>query len=430
MANKPKILVRLADGNPRGIKGAKTPKEGDSVELILDYNGQKQVLTEATIHLDGSTQPPVDLPPIVSAGDDLIVDSGQTGIVLDGSASDPDGRISRAEWKQTQGPTVQLVKDPNDVTIVKFDAPTLQAGQESIALLFEFEAEDDKGDVVKDACIVTVGKEIRPPPPPPIGNYPLNQQIKWLWSSDEVLSHDGVFPTKKRSPFDPVLLYSNASSVQSHTVKEKKLIINKGAAFGRVYLEYYELDDYKAQDSKLGYTTILTGTFVPTKVGGAANFSVKDGNHGTTGYDLDGQTFFGGFGWSAHETELQSKDEGKHGVYNGQEESASYPAGIKLKEFTAYKFFAVWEADQKANSCILNVWIDFNDGNKWTRVFKDRKWENSSDDWKKTVASLPANGQDTEEAKKGPAFVRRHHVWLRANDADVEVYDLRIGTTL
>lgn len=423
LASKVQVIAKDETGRdvPFGTKTLTKEfknKQGKKYRIAIQEPNQSRVdVGEYTVQ--GGMIPP-NQPPTVDAGQDLKVDIGTKGILLDGTVADPDGRVVRALWTQTHGPTVTLVPDPIDFTNAKFDAPDIQS-----SLMFQLEAEDDAANITRDFTIVTVGDIIIIPPQP--GNYPI-QNIKWLYSSDEALSHDGDFPTKKRSPFDPILLFSNASGCKFHTIKNKWLIVRSADGNGRVYWEYYELDEWKAPNSKLGFVTILTASLRFNKLGGDKDHSVKDGNHGTTGYDFDGETEFGGFGFSITEIEITSKVEGRHGVYNGDSVKAEHPSGIKLKVGEIYKFFAVWAADQQKNECVLNVWMDYGDG-QWTHTMKDRTWKAGSSDWNNVINSMSESAKDFAEVKKGPGFVRRHHVWDRANDFDDDIQGLKIGTT-
>lgn len=415
------VLCKVGDSKAKGVKG--NVKEGTEVQIIQRVNGVKTTIGTATVLIGTVAQPPDNKPPVVSAGEDQIVSSGQKGIILDGEAHD-EGRIVRAEWKQTQGMIVELIKDPNDITKVSFDAPTLQADQKSIAMLFEFEAEDDAADITKDACIITVGEKVIPPPPPdPDKVFPI-PDISWLYSSKEVLSHDGKFPTKKRSPFDPVLLFSNASGVQFHTVKSDWLTINTGQQYGRTYWELYEILQFAT--SKLGKeATMVAGVFSMHGLG-ESDFSIKLGDHGTTGYDFNGKKFFGGFGQSFHPDTWESKCEWKHGTPEGNEIQEKYPNGQKLKADTPYPFFSAYIGDEKKNIMTLNTWMKFPGKDEWVHV-GEHVWEKDSE-WQNNCKSVPENGLDYDAVQKGPGFIKSDHIWTRANQGDVDVQKIMFGT--
>lgn len=383
-----------------------------------DDKGPLTLLQEIPIDVE-QTQPPENRPPVVSAGEGKIVKEGQA-VILDGSAKDEDGRIVRAKWS---GP-IDLIPDPADITNASFVAPTLNPGEDVRGLVFVFEAEDDKGDIERDNVVITVTKDGQnpPPPPPPVGDFPIEAaQLGWLYNADATLATNGIFPTKQRHPTDPIILFSNASGVDSHAIQDGWLQVNTGGGNGRVYEEYYELPAWA--DGVLGFKNCFSSIFM---LKGAENYSQKDGNHGTTGYTWDGKTMLGGFGWSIHETFIKSKVEGKHGVFQGNQLKFDYPGGRKILQNKEYKNFSTMIADQNKNEVILNSWLDFNDGAGWLHIVKDRVWEKDSD-WKQLVDTMPTDAMDYNEIKQGPAFVRRRHKWDRANSGGVWVKSMQIG---
>lgn len=417
MTDTASVLCKVGDSKPKGVKSK--VKDGTIVQIIQKVNGVKTTIGTAPVTI-GQVGP--NIPPVVSAGEDQTVIGGQK-VILDGSAHD-EGRIVRAEWKQTQGMIVDLIRDPNDITNASFIAPELQpGGAKSIMMLFEFEAEDDKADITKDACIITVGEKITPPPPPPAGDWPV-PNVLMLYSSDEVLSHNGTFPTKKRSPFDPVLLFSNASGVDSHKVNSGWLTINTGQQFGRTYWELYEILNFAT--SKLGKeATMCAGVFKMAGLGDS-DYSTKLGDHGTTGYDFDGKKFFGGFGQSFHPDQWESKCEWKHGTPEGKEVQTKYPNGQKLKAGQAYPYFSAYIGDEKENTMTLNTWMKFPDKDEWVHV-GEHIW-NKDSEWEKNANSIPKDALDYEAVQKGPGFIKCDHNWTRANQGNVDVQKIQYGT--
>lgn len=411
------VLCKVGDFKPKGVKSK--VKDGTIVQIIQKVNGVNTTIGTAPVTI-GQTD--VNKPPVVSAGEDQNVKGG-VKVILDGSAHD-EGRIVRAEWKQTQGMIVDLIPDPNDITNVSFIAPELQeGGAKTLMMLFEFEAEDDKAEITKDACIITVGEKIKPPDPPVGGIFPVSD-IQWLYSSDEVLSHNGTFPTKKRSPFDPVLLFSNASGVDSHKVNNKWLTINTGQQFGRCYWELYELPQFAS--SKLGKeATMCAGVFKMAGLGDS-DYSTKLGDHGTTGYDFDGKKFFGGFGQSFHPDQWESKCEWKHGTPEGKEVQTKYPGGKKLEAGQAYPYFSAYIGDEAENTMTLNTWMKFPGSDEWVHV-GEHIWKKDSE-WENNAKSIPKDAEDFEAVQKGPGFIKCDHNWTRANQGNVDVQKIMYGT--
>ncbi|HSF50677.1 MAG TPA: hypothetical protein VLA74_07970, partial [Nitrososphaeraceae archaeon] len=255
--------------------------------------------------------------------------------------------------------------------------------------------------------------------PPSGGVFPV-QGINWMYDSKQTLSNDISLPSGKTHPTDKVLLSSGASGVNSHPIKNGWLEIQSGGGNGRVYWNYHELPQYSQLDTA-GFNTVMTGTFKLKP--GIENLSIKDGNHGTNGWVLDGKLVFGGFGFSIHRTEVQSKAEYWHNR-QGQEVASQYPNGITLQNDKEYKFFATMITDRINQEVVLNVWLDFGDGKGWVLIMKDRKWAKSG--W--SPDSVP-NGDDKSQIENGPSSIKKHHVWTRANGSgDLPVKDIRIGT--
>ncbi len=258
-----------------------------------------------------------------------------------------------------------------------------------------------------------------PNPPPTGGAFPV-QGVIWMYDSKQTLINDISLPSGETHPIDKVLLSSGASGVNAHIIKNGWLEVQSGGGNGRVYWDYHELPQFSQLDTA-GFNTVMTGTFKLKP--GIENLSIKDGNHGTDGWILDGKLVFGGFGFSIHRTEVQSKVEYWHNL-QGQEVASQYPNGIILQDDKEYKFFSTMRTDRTNNEVVLNVWLDFGDGKGWVLVMKDRKWGMSG--W--NPDGIP-NGDDTTEIEKGPSFIKKHHIWTRANGSGhLPIKDIRIGT--
>ena len=101
---------------------------------------------------------PVNLPPVVDAGDDQQV-FRNTKVRLGGSANDPDGDHLTLEWKQTSGPSVTL--DPS-LSQTSFIAPHVNFGN-TATLTFQLTATDPGGLSDTDDVKITVSAMNRPP---------------------------------------------------------------------------------------------------------------------------------------------------------------------------------------------------------------------------------------------------------------------------
>ncbi len=255
--------------------------------------------------------------------------------------------------------------------------------------------------------------------PPPTGAvYPV-PNIIWFYDSQPTLSKDMVLRGSQTHPTDRVLLSSSASGVSSHPIKNGWLEVQSGGGNGRVYWNYHEVPQF-SQLPTAGFNTAMTGTFMFKP--GIDNLSVKDGNHGTNGWVFDGELVFGGFGLAFHRTNVESKAEYWHNE-QGNGITLSYPNGLKLVDNKEYKFFLTLVTDRVKQEVVLNAWLDFSDGKGWVQVMKDRKWGQSGWD----PGNVP-NGDDKAQIEKGPSFIKKHHVWTRANgDSFLPVKDIRIG---
>src|SRR5574339_50764 len=270
---------------------------------------------------------------------------------------------------------------------------------------------DDDGDTLIDEGCTPPTSDIFPVP-----------NVFWMYDSKQTLSKDITIPEDETHPNDPVLLSSGASGVNSHSIKNGWLEIESGGGDGRVYWNYHVLPQY-SQLLTAGFNTVMTGTFMFKP--GITGLSIKDGNHGTDGWVLDGQLVFGGFGIDLQRTDVKSKVEYWHNN-QGKGVTITYPSGLKLIDNKEYKFFVTFRTDRIKQEVVLNAWLDFANGNGWIQVMKDRKWGQSG--W--NPGSVP-NGNDKTDILKGPSFIKKHHIWTRANSgggAILPVKDIKIGT--
>ncbi|MEM1424060.1 MAG: DUF5060 domain-containing protein [Planctomycetota bacterium] len=92
---------------------------------------------------------PVNAPPAVDAGADVVLAAGATAATLTGAASDADGTVESVRWTQVGGPGATLVGD---------DTLTLDvSGLVEAFYVFRLEAKDDDGASASDTVRVTVG---------------------------------------------------------------------------------------------------------------------------------------------------------------------------------------------------------------------------------------------------------------------------------
>ena len=335
-------------------------------------------------------------------------------VILDGSGST--GTITSWSIVQTDGqPTVVLENVPTKPFSKQFIMPNTED-----TLKFTLTVRNDQtGKQNTDTITVSKTLTTPPPPPPPSGDFPVSS-ITWFYDSKNALSKDMTLKSGTTPPQDRVLLSSGASGVSSHPIKNGWLEVQSGGGNGRVYWNYHELPQF-SQLPTVGFNTAMTGTFMFRP--GIDNLSIKDGNHGTNGWVLDGKYVFGGFGLSFHRNDVQSKAEYWHNN-QGNGITVPYPNGLKLVDNKEYKFFLTLVTDRVKQEVVLNAWLDFGDGKGWIQVMKDRKWGQSG--W--SPGSVP-NGEDKADILKGPAFIKKHHIWTRANGgSSLPVKDIMIGT--
>ena len=370
-----------------------------------------------TVNDKGTTTPPPPPPPngnVDAKFPELIKRANPNEVViLDGSGST--GTITSWSIVQTDGqPSVVLENAPATKPFSKqFIMPNTED-----TLKFTLTVRNDQTGK-QDTDTMTVSKTITTPPPPPVGNFPV-PNVNWFYDSKNALSKDMTLSSGTTPPQDPVLLSSGASGVSAHPIKNGWLEVQSGGGNGRVYWNYHEVPQF-SQLPTAGFNTAMTGTFMFKP--GIDNLSIKDGNHNTDGWSLEGKYAFGGFGLAFHRTNVESKAEYWHNL-QGNGITVSYPNGLQLVDNKEYKFFLTLTTDRVKEEVVLNAWLDFGDGKGWIQVMKDRKWGHSG--W--SPGSIP-NGEDKADILKGPSFIKKHHIWTRANgDSSLSVKDIMIGT--
>ena len=269
-------------------------------------------------------------------------------------------------------------------------------------------------DTTQQRCV----NDVVTNPPDTSGAYPVSN-VEWYYDAATILATNATIPADSHAS-DGVLLSSGASGVDSCVINNGWLYIETGGGNGRVYWDYHTLPRY-AQNDQPGFNIAMTFKF---KHVGNDNVSIKDGNHGTDGWEFSGQLFFGGFGMSIHSSECQSKTEYWH---NNQGDSVSsvFPGNRALVTNKEYRVFFTLRTDRTAQRVVLNIWIDFGDGAGWVKCMTDRTWSNSGWD----PGSVP-NGDDQADIEAGPSHIKRHHVWIRNNQGGpaLPVKDVKIGT--
>jgi len=360
---------------------------------------------QATFIAPKIDDPPEGGEPLAILKAPSVVEAGKT-VRLDATGS----KFDTISIKQTGGVAKVTLENISEL-VKQFTAPD---GNDAL----EFEATAKIGPIKESIAQVAIQVVKEDIPNPPSGDYPI--PVQWFYNSDKALSKDDPAPTKKylaaEAPLK-VCFPSSASGADAHPVKDKWMTVMTGGGNGRTYWNYNNLKEMM-EAPKAGFAYAKSGTFI---LGQADNLSLKDGNHGTNDWELDGKLFFGGFGCSFHETEMGLKAEYYHNV-QGTGVDIKYPSGKKLSRTKETRFFITMIANTQANTVTGDAWLDFGDGKGWTKT-GHRVWTKT--DWK-PGNSVPS-GQDKQQILDGPGKIKRHHSWTRANAGNVKIKNVNIG---
>lgn len=104
-----------------------------------------------------ATAPPVNMPPIVNAGNDISIVLPVALVTLNGTASDPDGTIASRSWSKVSGPASFTISTPGNLI-------TTVLGLVQGTYVFRLTATDDQGATTTDDVSVTVLPLLNSPP--------------------------------------------------------------------------------------------------------------------------------------------------------------------------------------------------------------------------------------------------------------------------
>lgn len=328
---------------------------GHTVDILMQEPGHgKAMVGKYVIQGDDTTDPGADKAPVVDAGDDIVVKEGQM-VTLDASAHD-DGKIIRSEWF---GPDFvhDLTPDPNDPTLAHFMAPMLPEGMDVRGLIFFFEAEDDKANMTRDSCIVTITKDGQAPPecppdhikdpdtgkcipkPSPVGDVIYDSLVNSNL-------HDGkVEVLKKVGNITPGGMgWECRASGNPRIVKKAdgtfSLVVDSG--HGRIY------------GYILNYDNILEVTYA--WLSGDGDCSLKMRSQHNEGGDCSNR--FGGYGFALDHKAWDGKREICHNIHD-QSKSGSLPTSIDMAKYVVVQF-SVEDVNGKV---VQKSRIDYGDGN-------------------------------------------------------------------
>lgn len=340
MASKEKVKIFVEEsGSQLAVVKTKTltklfkkdELQGHTVDILIQEPGnQKAFVGKYPIQGDGGEpQPGPDKKPVVDAGDDITVIEGAM-VTLDGSAHD-DGRIVRSEWV---GPDFvhDLTPDPNDKTIATFMAPMLPEGMDVRGLIFFFEAEDDKANVVRDSCIVTITKDGGEPKPCPPGHHmedghcvpdPIPQPDVIYDSLTMSKLHDGKVRTiKKEGDIGP-----GGMGVECRASGNPRIVVNADGTWSLVC----DSGHGRLYAYVLNYNATLEVTFAFMQSGSDCSQKMRSKHNEDVADPSRNNNDFGGYGVSVNGG-WDAKREPFHNNHD-QAKSGSLPVDIKLSEF-------------------------------------------------------------------------------------------------
>lgn len=355
----PQVSVKLyvhEKDNPKKVKKVYTIKTTDNEDLVISKSvnaGDKEVVAEIPIRVDGTTPEPPEPPnthPTVDAGEDQTVFEGDI-VTLDGSAHD-NGKIVEAFWKGPDG--IKIDPDPKDMTNATFTAPKLREKMDVLGMRFRFQAEDDLGNISQDSMFVTVKRRTIPIPNPNPDPDPFPEPDPT--PTPEPTPEPNVKPKIEGLTIGKLLWSSNRdgkwNNGQKRIVTEQEGNI---AADGKgIYLA--ASGDPELHIKGDGSAMLVSGS------GGVDNNSLKTGgNRHQRGGACSNR--FGGPGSANSHTTNDHKIEDCHNIHEkGEEADLPEPLEDYVKYQTAY---VVTHKNGKIQQI---TYIDYNDGKGWTKV--------------------------------------------------------------
>lgn len=106
----------------------------------------------------GTTPPPVNVGPVVSAGSDITITLPVNMVTLVGSASDSDGTIAKVLWAKVSGSGTPATPNVNS---------TIISGLLEGISVYKFTGTDNAGAIASDQVTITVKPAVVVPPPTP-----------------------------------------------------------------------------------------------------------------------------------------------------------------------------------------------------------------------------------------------------------------------
>lgn len=367
----PQVSVKLyvhEKDNPKKVKKVYTIKTSDNEDLVISKSvnaGDKEVVAEVPIRVDGTTPEPEEPPntkPTVDAGEDQTVFEGDI-VTLDGSAHD-NGKVVSAFWKGPDG--IKIDPDKEDMTNATFQAPKLREKMDVLGMRFRFEAEDDLGNISQDSMVVTVKRRTIPIPDPNPDPDPFPEPDPTPDPTPEPTPEPNVKPQIEGLTIGKLLWSSNRDGKWNNG--QKRVVTEQE---GNIAPDGKGLYLAASGDPELhiegdGSAMLVSGS------GGVDNNSLKTGgNRHQRGGECSNR--FGGPGGAFSRTTSDHKIEDCHNIHEkGQEEDLPEPIEDYVKYLCAYVV-------THKNGKIQQVsYIDYKDGKGWTKV-NDTEFSNPKD---------------------------------------------------
>src|SRR6185312_2205036 len=144
----------VIENNTSSSTTVKELTEGN-YEFELTVTDDKGAIGKDTIMI--TVNPAKNINPSASAGSDQVITLPKNGVVLIGTATDPDGAISKYSWTKISGPVAENINTPDSIL-------TVVNGLTEGTYQFELTVTDNKGAVAKDTVQVKVNEAINIPP--------------------------------------------------------------------------------------------------------------------------------------------------------------------------------------------------------------------------------------------------------------------------
>lgn len=153
-------------------------------------------------------------PPIINAGLDLSIKLPQNSVVINASASDPDGQIASYNWSKIAGPADGQM---DGITTSKLSLNLLVAG----TYQFELTVKDNAGASASDSVVLTVVPAEPINSNPPISSGGAGPTIQTFKSSGPIVATSGQVITGLHitNPNGPCITLQNASGVKIYNNK-------------------------------------------------------------------------------------------------------------------------------------------------------------------------------------------------------------------